>query len=421
MQATKPDGKIIFGDCTVVNNVIKYTASEQFATVAGNVICEIGLYEPDPLGDTNKDKLLQSATFEVQVKKSAMDRNAIESTNDFQTLTTMINEVKQSTNNANDAALNATNISNQLANETLIIWKPYVDTYSSIVTTYPSPSLGWTTQANDTGVRWRYNGTEWTNIGTFENERVGDLSNLPTDDKSNLVNAIIEVDNEKLDKRGDSKNNTVSFVEATVEEDIVSGESHFTIFSKLLKSIKTFRTAINNLVSAVGALANLPTTDKASLVNAIIELNNNKISTNKITQSATTNQTDYIPSSAVIYRLQQSVNSNTDNVSTLISNLPYVSKNVVYNDAVADPTYRRIDLNVNAYDGKINGYFRTLSSGLGVLLCTLPSDSRPKNSTYCTVASATSSGFATIQTDGKVLVDISATGAIYVITGTFVK
>lgn len=70
----------------------------------------------------------------------------------------------------------------------------------------------------------------------------------------------------KLDKDGDSRDNVVTFTEATTEADIVSGEKHSVLFGKILKSIKTFR-------SAIGTLSSLTTTVKTSLVAAINELN----------------------------------------------------------------------------------------------------------------------------------------------------
>lgn len=92
-QATKQDGKIIFDDCNVEDGIIVYNATEKLSTSAGTVKCEIGIYEPDPNGDISKDGLLQSATFDILVEKSAMDRNAVVSSDEFNTLTIMINTI----------------------------------------------------------------------------------------------------------------------------------------------------------------------------------------------------------------------------------------------------------------------------------------------------------------------------------------
>lgn len=45
----------------------------------------------------------------------------------------------------------------------------------------------------------------------------------------------------KLDKTGDTKDNTTTFTEAEEDVDITTGEKHSTIFGKILKSIKTLR------------------------------------------------------------------------------------------------------------------------------------------------------------------------------------
>lgn len=95
-QATKPDGKIIFADCTYENNIIHYTATEHLTEAAGYVKCEIGLYSEKitdipKAGEDQYDGLIQSATFKIYVEESAMDRNAVKSSDDYQTLTVMIN------------------------------------------------------------------------------------------------------------------------------------------------------------------------------------------------------------------------------------------------------------------------------------------------------------------------------------------
>ncbi|WP_162300660.1 pyocin knob domain-containing protein [Anaerosacchariphilus polymeriproducens] len=83
-----------------------------------------------------------------------------------------------------------------------------------------------------------------------------------------LTGILADIDalqNGKLDKTGDSKDNTVTFAEASTDTNIASGETHTTLFGKLLKNIKTLR-------SLIGTLANLTTTEKSNLVGAINEI-----------------------------------------------------------------------------------------------------------------------------------------------------
>jgi hypothetical protein len=67
-------------------------------------------------------------------------------------------------NAAGDYANNTTNSLVSAVTSTKLIWKPYVSTYSAIATTYPTPDVGWTTKAQDTGVRYRYDGASWVAI-----------------------------------------------------------------------------------------------------------------------------------------------------------------------------------------------------------------------------------------------------------------
>jgi hypothetical protein len=50
---------------------------------------------------------------------------------------------------------------------TRLVFKPYVNTYSDIVRTYPNPEVGWTTQVYDSGVRYRWDGINWVPIDLF--------------------------------------------------------------------------------------------------------------------------------------------------------------------------------------------------------------------------------------------------------------
>jgi hypothetical protein len=44
-------------------------------------------------------------------------------------------------------------------------WQPSVATYADLSTAYPTPKEGWTVTVNDTNVDYRWNGSEWLNIG----------------------------------------------------------------------------------------------------------------------------------------------------------------------------------------------------------------------------------------------------------------
>lgn len=61
-----------------------------------------------------------------------------------------------------------------------------------------------------------------------------------------LLADISGLQDNKLDKDGVSSNNTVIFTETDEDVDIASGENHTTLFGKILKSIKTIRTAFSS-------------------------------------------------------------------------------------------------------------------------------------------------------------------------------
>lgn len=66
--------------------------------------------------------------------------------------------------NSGDYATNTANSYTDVVQSTKLVYKPYVNTYSNISSTYPSPSIGWTTVAIDTGIRYRYDGASWIPI-----------------------------------------------------------------------------------------------------------------------------------------------------------------------------------------------------------------------------------------------------------------
>ena len=121
---------------------------------------------------------------------------------------------------------------------------------------------------------------------------------------------VTDLDLEKLDKDGDSKDNTTTFTIAATEADIVSGEKHSTTFGKILKSIKTFR-------NAIGVIASLSTVEKSNLVGAINELASGKINTTDITQTAETNSVTKVASSAVTNALHVKLTETTNNLASV--------------------------------------------------------------------------------------------------------
>ena len=88
LQLTKADGYTVINDCTVEDGVIMAELTEQCLVTAGVATAEIGLYKGTAL--------LSSQTFYIDVKKSAYDANAPESSDEYNALVEALGEVTTS-------------------------------------------------------------------------------------------------------------------------------------------------------------------------------------------------------------------------------------------------------------------------------------------------------------------------------------
>lgn len=67
-------------------------------------------------------------------------------------------------NRATIDARNATSDYTTLVNQSKKIYKPMVNNYPDIATTYPNPQIGWTVVVKNTGIEYRWNGSQWEAI-----------------------------------------------------------------------------------------------------------------------------------------------------------------------------------------------------------------------------------------------------------------
>jgi|GEM_PF-2027150 len=132
-------------------------------------------------------------------------------------------DILQATQNANDKAQLAQisadrvdaviNQYEENVEQTIRIFKPYVETYAELLSTYPNPENGWTVKVAGEGKFYRWNEIEWVAIdidtGNIElaelKADVGNKNNLTTENKNSLVDAINEVNN-KSSFDGDYEN-----------------------------------------------------------------------------------------------------------------------------------------------------------------------------------------------------------------------
>jgi hypothetical protein len=85
--AKKPDGKVLYNNCSISGSVIIYDFTEQTVTVAGRMECEIILYGAD-------GKQLTSAGFGIFVDDTVYDSETeIESTSEYNALADLVAKV----------------------------------------------------------------------------------------------------------------------------------------------------------------------------------------------------------------------------------------------------------------------------------------------------------------------------------------
>lgn len=85
------------------------------------------------------------------------------------------------------------------------------------------------------------------------------------------VPASLLPDMDYLSLTGDSKNNKVTFTEAVADADIASGDTHATLFGKILKNLNTLRDSIYNIVNGGTTVGKAVTLN--GLLSSIAELN----------------------------------------------------------------------------------------------------------------------------------------------------
>ena len=132
---------------------------------------------------------------------------------------------KQQGDLAKIATTNADNMTTKINNETLMIYKNSVTNYADIATTYPVPQNGWTVVVTSTNTRYRYNSTlhQWINIDVAPYDKIGDLSGLNTQNKTDLVGAINENVSQLNEKTSQINTNTLNI--SSLQTQIINSAS----------------------------------------------------------------------------------------------------------------------------------------------------------------------------------------------------
>lgn len=96
----KTDGNVIYKDCTIENGMAIVDVEKQLITAAGNVECELRIYDSNAAGA----QLLTTPRFNIEVYDVLSDENRIISTSDYSALASETVKSQEATKRANDIA-----------------------------------------------------------------------------------------------------------------------------------------------------------------------------------------------------------------------------------------------------------------------------------------------------------------------------
>ena len=157
--------------CDYTNGFVYFHASREAETLdityKGRGII---LYPSTRIVHINGENVKESL-YELVEKSKLQILDLIAQTANYQEFLDRLKEEIGNAQAATDSAIDAAKYANQSAKDlekayetTYLLWKPFVDTEEDIASTYPDAQIGWTTQAKDTGIRYRYDGKEWVPI-----------------------------------------------------------------------------------------------------------------------------------------------------------------------------------------------------------------------------------------------------------------
>lgn len=95
----KPDKTQVVNTATYQDNIVTINLSDQCLTISGLAICEIIFVK--------NSQVISTAVFEIEIYQSAYDDDAMESSDDYGAIASMLEDVTQAMENAQEAATQA--------------------------------------------------------------------------------------------------------------------------------------------------------------------------------------------------------------------------------------------------------------------------------------------------------------------------
>lgn len=212
---------------------------------------------------------------------------------------------------------------------------------------------------------------------------ISDLETNPSE-LTNILANISALQTDKLDKTGDSEYNTVTFTEATTDSDIAAGDTHATLFGKILKRFHT-------LATSIGLKANQTSLDTTNTV--VATKANKSVISDAYSASATYAVGDYCIYNDTLYRCSTAIATAEDwnaahwtatkvqaEVKTLNDNLvkkalPALTMVTLQNGWTGTLMYTKDDLGYV----RLRGTIITGTKTVGTIIANLPIGYRPSS------------------------------------------